>query len=411
MRVSIICINYAPEQTGIAVYTTGLAQHLASHGHGVTVHTGFAYYPMWKKAGSDRARVFRKEVLKGVTLRRCYLYVPGQPRALKRMLHEATFCVSALVSYLFAPRSDLTIIVSPPLPIVIPLLLACRFKRSRSLVHVQDLQPDAAVELGMLKPGILTRSLYGMESIGYALADRISTISHGMLKAIEQKNVCLSKTFLFRNWAHDTVITPKPSSTPFRTEWGLDQQFVVLYSGNLGIKQGLGALLDTAELLLDRPTISIVIVGDGGERDALIREAQKRGLTNVKFRPLQPFERLSDLLATADVSIVPQRANVRDLVLPSKLGNILASARPVIVFADPDSDLGSIVCSGPCGFSVPPGDAHGAAKAVVALQESPALCAEFGQSARKTMEILLSERAILQEFRLRMEQWIESEKS
>ncbi len=403
MRVSIVGINYAPEPTGIPVYTTGLAEYLASQGHNVTVYTAFPYYPHWSKSPEDRGRLFRRETLNGVAIRRHYMYVPARPSALRRMLHELSFVCSVTLGYLLGPRADLTVIISPPLFIGIPIALTARFKRSRTIFHVQDLQPDAAVDLGMLKPGALASLFFRLERITYRLVDRVSTISNGMLESIASKGIPRHKLTLFRNWAHNNMISPLGIDTYFRREWGLSGKFVVLYSGNMGVKQGLNSLLHAAAALSGHRDILFLVVGDGGEKEALMRRASAMKLDNVQFRPLQPMERLSELLATADVAIVPQRPGVRDIVLPSKLSNLLASGRPIIAAAEAQTEFGRIVQESGSGVLVEPGNSNQIASAVLDLQRVPEDRLRMGDSGRRYMEANLSSDAILAGFVTRAE--------
>lgn len=403
MHISIISINYAPERTGIGVYTTGLAECLAAWGYSVTVHAAFPYYPNWEKLPGDRGRLYRRERVNDVDLRRTYVFVPARPTALKRILHELTFACTAAIAYACAARADRTIVVLPPLALGVMIGLIARLKGSRVIVHVQDLQPDAALELGMLKAGLLTRALYGVESAAYRLAHRVSTISEGMRRKIISKGVSPDKTILFRNWANDDTVRPGARDTALRAEWGLGtDDFVVLYSGNLGRKQGLSSLLDAAEELRDCRRLKMIIVGNGVEQAELIAEAAGRGLDSVLFRPLQPLDRLSELLATADVSVIPQRRAVTDIVLPSKLCNILASARPVIAAAPPGSDLAMILREGSCGVLVEPEDGAQIAAAVRALMEDPGRCSELGANGRLFAERHLMQKSIIRRFETEM---------
>jgi colanic acid biosynthesis glycosyl transferase WcaI len=404
LAVAIVGINYAPEVTGIGVYTAGLARHLAQAGHDVVVHTGFAYYPMWCKDPGDRGRLFRELQDGTVRVRRCYQYVPARPSVLRRIAHELSFVVSSTLSYLASPRADVTIVVSPPLFLGIPVALAAWLRRSKVLFHVQDLQPDAAVELGMMRKGPVTRMLYALERLTYRLCHKVSAISPGMLSRIAGKGLPDDKLMLFRNWA-DVSVTPRPTETMYRREWGLQDRFVVLYSGNLGVKQGLEVLLDAAELLRSRADVAFVIVGDGGEKASLVAEAARRGLDNLMFKPLQPVEQLPELLATADVAVVPQRRAVSDIVLPSKVGNILGSGRPVIVAADPGTDLHQLVVDGDCGIAVPPGDGRAIADAVLTLSGDPTLLRRLGGKARQVAEKQLCANAILCQFEGWLRNW------
>jgi colanic acid biosynthesis glycosyl transferase WcaI len=295
------------------------------------------------------------------------------------------------------------VIVSPPLFVGIPIALLARLKGSRTVFHVQDLQPDAAVELGMLKPGRLTRLFYRLERITYRLCDRVSTVGFGMLRRIAAKGVPENKLILFRNWANDDQVTPLSRETKLRQEWNLGDRFVVLYSGNLGVKQGLGSLLDCARQTRERKDIAYVIVGDGGEKAELMRAATEMGLDNVQFHPLQPLDRLSELLATADVSVIPQKAGTRDVVMPSKLGNILGSARAVVVAAPPDSELGRIVGLADCGVLVPPGEGEAMAKTILQLEADGERREQLGRNGRTYMEQHLGHTTILNNFAGKLE--------
>lgn len=403
MKISIVGINYAPDSTGIPVYTTGLAEYLSAGGHAVTVYTGFSYYPHWSKRPEDKGRLFRREILNGVDVRRHYVYVPARPSALKRMIHELSFVASVTLGYLFGPRAHLTIIVSPPLFIGIPVALIARLKGSRTVFHVQDLQPDAAVDLGMLKPGLLTGLFFFLEKLTYRLVDRVSTISQGMLERIASKGAPRRKLTLFRNWAHDHLVSPMGTDTRYRHDWQLGTQFVVLYSGNMGVKQGLNSVLDAAVALREQRDIVFVIVGDGSEKEALMERASTMQLGNVQFRPLQPMQRLSELLATADVAVVPQKQGVKDIVMPSKLSNLLASGRPVIAAAERETEVGRIVSESGCGVLVEPGNGREIAAATMQLREMSEVRARMGTSGRRYMEAHLSSNAVLSGFISRIE--------
>src|SRR5262249_5082275 len=154
-------------------------------------------YPHWRKAEEDR-RLYRREQVAGVVVRRHYLYVPAKPSALRRMLHEISFVASVSLGYLLGPRADCTMIVSPPLPLGVAIGLLARLRGSRTLFHVQDLQPDAAIEFGLLKKGALTRALFALERWTYRLCHRVSSISEAMVERIRAKGVPADRMILLR---------------------------------------------------------------------------------------------------------------------------------------------------------------------------------------------------------------------
>jgi colanic acid biosynthesis glycosyl transferase WcaI len=395
LRIAIVSINYSPERTGISVYSTGMAEFLAAQGHDVHVYTGFPYYPEWSKRSEDRGRGFARETLRRVALHRCYLYVPSRPSTIKRIVHELSFTVSASLAYLFGPRADITIIVSPPLSIGVPVGVMARLKRSASVFHVQDLQPDAAVNLGMLRHGLITRLLFRLEKLTYSIVDRVSTISEAMRQKIEAKGVAAEKTIIFRNWANLDLVAPLPPAQSLRSEWGLDGKFVLLYAGNMGVKQGLDTLVALAKQLEEDPQIALVIVGDGGEKPALMRLSAALGASNVQFRPSVAREQISRMLATADISLIPQRPDVADLVLPSKLCNIVSSRRAVLAVAPSDSELAQIVSSNRCGLVVTPGNLPMMVNAVRSLKKNRDLRETMAENGYRFAHENLAEHSIL----------------
>jgi colanic acid biosynthesis glycosyl transferase WcaI len=395
LRIAIVGINYAPELTGIGVYNTGLAEYLAARGFEVDVYTAFPYYPAWRKDEDAAGRLYRRERVRGVNVRRHYLYVPRRPGALARMCHEMSFILSASLGYLFGPPADCTIVVSPPLPLGVPISILARLKLSKVVFHAQDLQPDAAIELGLLRRGRFSDFLLRIERWTYALAHRVSSIGRAMLGRIGAKGVPARKLLLLKNWANDDVVQPLARHTAYRERWGLQDRFVVLYSGNLGVKQGLGVLLDCAARLRDRSDIAFVIVGDGGEKAALVERAAAEGLGNVQFQPLQPLARLGELLATADLAVIPQKPDFGDIVLPSKLANILASERPIVAAAPATSELGLTLREAACGVVVEPGDSAALAEAVQRLAADPRERARLAANGRRFMLASLAREPVL----------------
>ena len=398
LKISIVSINYAPEPTGISVYSTGLAEFLAAAGHSVTVYTAFSYYPAWKKSDADIGRLFASDLINGVAVKRSYIYVPAQPTALRRILHEFSFASSAALRFLFGSRPDVTIVVSPPLLLGVLFGLVTKLKRSPMVLHVQDLQPDAAIDLGMLKPGKLTQVLFAIERWGYSLATRVSTISGAMRRKIESKGVPEEKCLIFKNWANDELIQPLEPADSLRAEWSLDGRFVVLYSGNMGVKQGLGMMLDAAEALRLDPDILFLIVGDGGEKERLVSTAQARGLSNVRFMPPVAKEELSRLLASADVAVITQKSGIDDLVLPSKLGNLLSSQRAVIASTTSQSELATILKQSDCGVVIPPEDGGELASSVQQLKDDSSVRQRLASNGRKYAVSNLGSQAILKKF-------------
>lgn len=384
MRILILGINYAPEIISTAVYTTGLAEHLADEGHRVEVITALPYYPAWRVFEGWRGFHWKRETPKpNLTVTHCPLYVPARPTGAKRILHHASFALSALPVALASAlrlRPDLVFVAAPSMVSAPVGWCAARLCGAKTWLHIQDFEVEAAFATGLLNAeSRIGRAAKRFEAWVLNRFDKISSISAPMVAKLREKGVAQARVFEFRNWANLSRVTPREAPSPLRAELGIDTPHVALYSGNLANKQGLEILPDMARLLAHRRDLTLVVCGDGPMRETLVAAAQ--GLSNIRFFPLQPVEKLGDLMTMADVHLLPQIAGAADLVLPSKLTNMLASGRPVLATADPQTALGAEVEG--AGMLVAPGDHGAAAKALEVLLDDPELRAQLGREARK----------------------------
>lgn len=383
-RILIVGLNYAPEPVGIGPYSQGLAEALAAQGRSVEVVCGQPYYPQWQRyPGFPRG--WSRGMEGGVTVRRCPHYVPAQPGGLKRILHLASFAIAALPAAVApalrnpADRPQVVIAIAPALFGVVTAWLAARLTGAWLWVHVQDFEAEAAVATDLLRgDGPAARIALWLERRLLGLADRVSTISPQMAAKLIAKGVAPPKVRELRNWA-DARFIPDPSGAArLREKWDLTGKVVALYSGNIARKQGIETLVEAARALQHRTEIAFVICGEGPNRAAL--EARAEGLGNVQIRDLQPAERMGAMLAMADLHLLPQIAGAADLVLPSKLTNMLASGRPVVATTEPGTGLFAEVDG--CGVVTPPGDAGALAQAVAALADDPGRRLSLGTAAQ-----------------------------
>ena len=398
-RVLIIGLNYAPERVGIGPYTQGLAQALADNGAKVEAVVAKPYYPQWQTMPAYAGGGWRREQDGPVKLTRCPIYVPAQPSGLKRIIHLASFMVSAFPPALGAvlkreTRPTLVVTIAPALLGVLTAWLAARLAGARLWIHVQDFEVEAALATGLMREiSMAARLARWAENRLLKLGDRVSTISPQMCAKLVAKGIAPDRVFEMRNWS-DTRFAPDPArAKAIRAEWGLDGRIVALYSGNIARKQGIEILVEAARLLQRRSDIAFVICGEGPNRAELERLAA--GLSNVGLHDLQPAERMGAVLTMADLHLLPQIAGAADLVLPSKLTNMLASGRPVIATCDPGTGLFSEVDG--CGLVTPPGDAAALAVAISALADDPSRRAELGQAATLRAAQRWSKAAIIAE--------------
>lgn len=383
IKVVLWGINYLPEVTGIAPFNAGLAEFLVDRGCRVEVLTTFPYYPAWRKLPGDRKKLFRSDDLGGVSIHRCWHYVPLRASTLRRMVHEISFGLSSFLRFLTFGRSDVVVVVSPPLLLGPLATLACWIRRRPFVFHVQDLQPDAAVGLGMVKPGLLTAVLYWVERFSYRHAQLVSGISPGMMAAFRLKGVPEGRLMLFPNWVRwygDNRPLQLDSgerelrARAFRRKFGVPEgAFLAAYSGNLGRKQGLenlvaaAARLEGARQNCGGGAVHFLIVGDGAMRQELEAEVSRLRLRGVQMLPLLAEDDYLGLLLASDVSLILQAPGTGQFFFPSKLLSVLSAGCPVITAADDSSELAKAVAEGGFGLNVAPADPEALAAGILSL--------------------------------------------
>ncbi len=384
MKVLVWGINYAPEATGIAPYNVALCEHLRNAGHEPRMLTSFAYYPEWRKLPEDAGKLYRTDNVRGVPVHRCWHYVPARVSALKRILHEGTFVLMSFLRGMTLPRVEVMVVVSPPLLLGAAAWLLGGLRGAAFVFHVQDLQPDAAVGLGMLKVGQFTKLLYRLEAFAYAKAARVSGISQGMLRAFMAKGVPEEKRVYFPNGARMTKLSELPNIGQWRKRQGFaPDDFLAVYSGNLGMKQGLDVLVEAAAKVRER-RVRIVICGEGAARARLQERIEQRALPNLTLLPLQGDEAYREMMVDADLCVITQQSGTGQFFFPSKLLSALAFAKPVLAVADADSELALALEEGGFGRRVAPEKPEElAAMLDDAAREEPAALRRTGEAGQR----------------------------
>jgi len=410
-KVLLYSINFAPELTGIGKYNGEMVQWLTDHGYRVRVVTAPPYYPQWKVPESYSAAKYAREEWKGALVWRCPVWVPRQVTGLRRLLHLISFAASSLpvmIGQMFW-RPDLCLVVEPPLAVSPLAILLTKLFRVKSWLHVQDFEVDAAFELGLLPSrGWLKRAVGTLESVLMRSFGAVSSISEPMLRRLKDKRVPPERIRYFPNWVDLRSIRPLPADqpNPLRAEAGFGaDEIVALYSGNMGEKQGLDMALDAAELLRDHPRIRIVLCGDGSTRSRLMERADGLRLTNVRFLPLQPAERLNDLLNMANIHLLIQKKKSSDLVMPSKLGGMLASGKCVLATAERHTAIHAVMAASGAGKVIAPEDPRLLAEALRELADREAFRREAGRSARQYAERELGYEAVMTAFHQSVSEW------
>lgn len=394
MKVLIYGLNFAPELTGIGKYSGDMALWLNEQGHDVRVVTGPPYYPEWQVHPGYESRRYRREVWKNISVWRSPLWVPKVPTGLKRIVHLFSFAMASLPLMLrqIAWQPDIVLTVAPAFVCAPTGWLIAKLSRARAWLHLQDFEIDVAFSTGLMKGQRRKGLILWVERHLLRRFDMVSSISNPMVNRLVIKGVAEDRVRLFPNWVDTECIRPISDVGAYRQKLGLSPETViVLFSGSLGGKQGLMQIPEAAHRLADHKEIAFVICGDGVMKTTL--EAASATLPNVHLLPLQPQERMSELLSTADIHLLPQSPSAADLVLPSKLTGMLASGRPVIATCHAGTELHSVVSN--CGAVVPPQDSEALANAILSLAGDPTARTKLGRSARIWAETHFERHAIL----------------
>lgn len=330
-KILLVGINYAPEVTGIAPYTTAVSRHFVERGADVTVITGVPHYPEWR-VPAGYGRLSSVEWLDGVRVIRVRHYVPRRQDVLRRGLFEASWLAGALVQAMRYPP-DVVLAVSPPLA-ALPLARAVARRRSVPWgAVVQDLMGNAAARSGIEGGGRVAGRVAGFEGAQLAAADLVGVIGEGFGDSVVRMGVDRAKVRLLPNWTHVERVEVGRDEARRRLGW-TDGGTVVVHTGNMGAKQGLENVVDAAALADERGSaVNFVLVGDGSQRGELERRA--RGLRRLRFVPPVSPEDYPYVLAAADLLLVNERPGMVEMSLPSKLTSYLAAGRPVVA-AVPD---------------------------------------------------------------------------
>jgi len=426
LRILIYGLNYSPELTGIGKYTGEMSSWLAARGHDVRVVTAPPYYPAWSIREDYRRPLYRTEKIPGEPIvYRTPLYVPAKPTGLKRMAHLFSFMLGSLPVMLRQPwwQPEIVFNVEPTFFSAPLALLIAKASGAPSWLHVQDFEVDAAFDLGLLPAdGPIHAFAVALETFFTRAFDRVSSISLKMVERALAKGVPSDQAVLFPNWVDIDAVHPQnPQENPsnhFRRELNLpasgeDAKIILLYSGNMGAKQGLELLAPLADAFAPGgthhdPRVHFLFCGDGAFRPQL--ETLVAGRPNVTLLPLQPLALLNDLLNAADIHFLPQRAGAADLVMPSKLTGMLSSGRPVIATAEPGTQVAHVVGGhtpeDACGLVVPAEDQEALHAAVQRLVDDAPLRTHLGAAARRYAVQHLGKQQVLEQFERNLQELI-----
>jgi colanic acid biosynthesis glycosyl transferase WcaI len=384
MRILIYSYNYYPEPIGIAPLMTELAEGLVARGHQVRVITAMPNYPERQIYEEYRGRLYKTEVRNGVQIQRCFVMTPKKAGLMGRFALELSFITLSLTQALRGWRPDVILNTSPSLPACIPVALLKNWFRCPSVLSLQDILPEAAIQTGMIKNPLAIRVFEALESFSYRSATQISVIASGFRDNLLSKGVPNSKMVSISNWVDVDFIAPQPRETSqFRQRHHLQDKFVVLYTGNIAETQGIDNAIQAAQTLAAYPDIQLVIVGEGKKLARLDALRQQLGLTNVLLLPFVPREELPDMLAGADVTLIMQKRGVVGFNMPSKTQVLMASGRPIVASVPQNGTSAQAIRASGGGLVVAPEDPQALAQGILQLYHNPSQAQQLAKRGRR----------------------------
>lgn len=389
----IIYSYYSPEElTGIGKYNGEMIEFLLDKNLEVISISNVPFYPYWEKYPGHKNSFYQQHKSRFIDIR-TYVYIPSSPGATKKILSEVSFFLTSFLAFVAnwrsVGKSTLIIVINPPFFLgLIPICFSW-FTSVRLLFHIQDLQVDAARELKLL-PSIVCRFLERMEKWLLRQADFVSTISMGMVKKIAAKKVN-REILLMPNWSDLNFIVPMPPSNWLHDYIGIDHaKKLIVYSGNIGEKQGLDIVLNAAKELEEHDQLHFVILGEGLYKVVLQKKIESLKLKNLTLGSLVPKEKMNQMLNDSFIQLVIQKGEGADSFLPSKLTNILAAGCASIVTANSGTSLYDILASSRIGKLIPPDSQDDLVVAIKDLTKEELIVEEMKINARIWAEENLS---------------------
>jgi glycosyltransferase involved in cell wall biosynthesis len=395
-RITIIGLNYAPERSGNAPYTTNLAKNLAAAGHSVSVVTGFPHYPEWQRQqGYDGWQ--QTESLDGVRIKRLRHYIPRKPTGFRRILLELTFGLRVVTARWDKP--DVIILVSPALISTGLAALRARlsWKRTPCLIWVQDLYSRGVVETKMAT-GPFARLAIRLESAILGSADGVVAIHERFRTYItDTLDISGQDVRVIRNWTH---LPPAPATGQQdlreKLGWKADET-IVLHAGNMGKKQGLENVVAAARLAeAGKSSVRFVLMGDGNQRPALERAAE--GIGTISFVDSLPDAEFQTALTAADVLLVNELPGVKEMSVPSKLTSYFNAGVPVLAATDRSSVTAEEIASAAAGVRVDADNPGALVAAAEALGSDEGFSRELGENGLKFRQLTLSEATAMAQY-------------
>jgi colanic acid biosynthesis glycosyl transferase WcaI len=393
VRILAVLPHFSPDVAPTGIIGSRLISELGKLGHRIDVVTSLPWYEHHAVDPSWRGRVVRREQTPWGRVTRVHPFPTGDKKNIpKRAIGFAAFCALNAGISAVGGRVDIALAMTPPLPMAATGWLASLARRAPLVLNVQDIFPDVAVELGVLHGRRVIAAAAALERWSYARSAAVTVLSNDMRDNLATKMREPARLHVIPNFVDVDAIRPLPKENGYRAEFGLAGKTVVMYAGNVGMSQSLDLVLAAARASVDRPELVYVINGGG----STLPEAQRAAadLPNVRFVPMQPLERLPEVLAAADVHVVPLKRGLSRSSVPSKTYSILAAGRPLLASVDEGSEVQRVIEAAGAGVAVPPDDSDAFVQALLRLVDDAAGRETMEKAARAYVENTASPTAV-----------------
>jgi len=399
VNILVVCPHFRPDVAPTGEVMSNIVEQLASRGHRLHVITALPWYRNHEVDEEWRGGWSRTEDTEWGAITRLHPFPTDKSNIPARAVAFGGFTGLAAVAGLRPRfRPDVVLAMSPPLIIGIAGVLLARRWRVPLVFNIQDVFPDVAIEVGAITNPKVIRAAQSLERTLYRASDAVTVLSDDLRANLVEKlrGDPRGRVRVIPNFVDVAAITPQREHNSYRSEFGLDDKVVVMYAGNLGYSQPVELLLDAAAALRDDRDLVFVVNGGGSARAELVRRAE--GLDNVVFVGMQPKERLSEVLAAADIHTVLLRRGLARSSVPSKLYSILAAGRPCVASVDPGTEVQRTLQAADAGVVVGPEDAEALTKAIGSLVSDDVERARLGANGRRWVEEWLSPAAVAEEY-------------
>jgi len=397
LRIVVVCPHFEPDTAPTGVVMTRIVYELAALGHQVHVVSTLPWYAKHRVEESWAATTWRTrtQVCEWGSITRLDPFAGSDKRnLLRRALGFIGFSVTAAVAGCRVARRqkiDAVFAMSPPLTLGVTGWVIAAMRRARLVVNIQDVFPDAAVETGAIRSRGVIAAARLLEKWVYRRAAAVTVLSDDLAENLRAKVPTARRDTIvvIPNFVDTDAIVPLDRHTDYRRELGIDDRPVVMYAGNVGFSQSLELLLAAARR---HPDVWFVVNGEGSARYSL--EESARDLANVRFADYQPAARLPEVLATADLHVIPLKRGLGRVSVPSKTYSIMAAGRPALAAIDPDTEVPRLLARSGGGVSVDPDDEDAFCSALSDLLGRPDRLADMGHKARAHVLGNVSPRAV-----------------